>query len=402
MSFWELGIMLGSGLGLYSIMIGQQVKAHVGPGPAISSILLGNFILWFVGLGIISMAGGRYHIVQVIKENFGKISAVVAAIIVVAAFLFWFALHIQAPSTALTNVINYLGADDKGLKLRMGTLLGVTCALLSIGGIKFIKWFNICVFPFLILSSFYILLNAEISNQQYNFFDFSFVGVTYVVLTWLPGTVNLSSFFRHSRSRANSFMGMTLMFAIHVIFQLSALFWPVENPIELVNWSISKSPLLLTVMTCFIVLSFYTVNLINIYWASIGWGYFFKHQYESKSYTIIGLLGTMIYLFLQSFSIIETVEGIGSASIACIGTVLIASYFMKLVIRHRPRLIDKLSNAFSWCTGFVAALISILFLKLDSTNSTLIGMNTTLVTFGIIIFFEEIIWSLKKMTKRKR
>jgi hypothetical protein len=397
-SFWQLGLILGSGLGLVSMVIGGAIAKMYGSGIAFTSILLGNFILWFIGLGIISMTGQRSHAVQNIKESLGRFSSFVAAIILVAAFLVWYALQIKVPTESLSLILGTHSDLLNTFELRVSAFLGFACALIGMGGIKIIKWINISSFPFLILFLICILYKSGNIVNFKGSWGISLGGILLVVLTWFPGTINLSTFFRHSRSRADSLLGLSLMTVLHIIFQCAFLFINISDPAELVSrGKLSGDAVFLYATIGFVVLSFFCVNLLNIYWASIGWEVFFSDKQESKSYAVIGLLGTVIYMFFQSTELISFIEALGTTFIANLGVILISGYIVKQIVKHRVRKIDRLSNSICWFAGCTSSAILLSMYPSNVVNAILGGVNTCLIVFAAIIFAEEIGWSIKHM-----
>lgn len=401
-SFWQTGLILGSGLGIVSMVVGGTISKNYGAGVAVTSILLGNFILWFIGLGIISMTDARSHAIQNIKEKLGYFSSIIAAIVFVAAFLVWYALQIKTPAQALAIAVDPKSIFDDTFELRISASLGLLCALISMGGIKTIKWFNISSFPLLIIFLSYILTSSRTFVSFHNSWGISFVGILLIVLTWFPGTVNLSTFFRHSRSRADSVLGLTLMTIVHAGFQFCFVLLDVGNPIDLIDISKnSGDPLYFLSVIFFMVISFVCVNLLNIYWASVGWEIFFKHKQEAKSYAIIGLFGTIIYMFFQYPFFISVIEFIGTSFIAILGVTLITSYMIEIVVQHRIRTTDKLSNSICWFLGCFSSLVFMSRNSNDLVASVTFGINVCLLVFGIIIFIEEILWSIKQQIIKK-
>jgi hypothetical protein len=395
-SFWQTGTILGSGFGLVSMFLGSQIAKDYGAGTAILCILLGNFLLWFVGLAIVSMTKERANTLENIRDFLGPFTASIAAVVIVASFLVWYAFQM----TYLSPSIKAL-AGPGNTEIKISTALGFACAAIGMGGIWAIKRINIFCFPILAILLSYILMK---NGKQVNFegtWGLSFIGVILVILTWLPGTVNLSTFFRHSRSRAESILGLTLMSIIHILFQCGFVITGVSDPVDLVqNGLKSNNSIFLISIIAFYGLSFLCVNLLNIYWASIGWEAFFKHKQESKSYAITGILGTGIYIFFQSSALVSVIELLGTTFIANLGLTLIASYMTKIFIQHRVRLIDKLANSFCWFFSCFIAFIWAVFFGKDVIESVFVGISTCLLIFCLIIMMEETYWSIKNLPNK--
>lgn len=399
LSFWELGFMLSAGQGIISMGVGVDIAQKFGLGTAMTSILIGNFILFFIGLGIISMTGQRSHTIQNIKENFKPYFTFILAVIIVALFLLWYALHTKQPTFLITNFLTSklnIQDVDSTFVIRVGSILGLTCALACMWGITLIKWVNIITFPIQIL--FFVLAFLTIKSTG-GFFEntwgFSFIGTLQVMLTWLPGTVNMSTFSRHSRSRAHSILSLFFIFTFHSLFQ--CMFLMLENRGVITQiFNSSSMGLVQIIAFIFVIVSFFAVNFLNIYWASIGWETFFKKEQGAKGYAVIGLLGTVIYIFFESSQLVLILEKISTALVANLGMVLISSALVKLLIQHRVRPIDRIDNAICWVVGSAAALYAY-FTHHNGITAAIYGINTTLLMCGLIIFLEEFYWSAKKI-----
>ncbi len=83
--YWSLGCILGF-LGIPGMVIGDQLAKTYGVTFAILSIIIGNFVLWIFGLGIITMTEGKGHAIDNIKKQFGKTSSLLAILLFTLAF----------------------------------------------------------------------------------------------------------------------------------------------------------------------------------------------------------------------------------------------------------------------------------------------------------------------------
>ncbi len=398
LSFWQLGFMLSAGQGLISMAIGRSIAGKSGIGVAVTSIWIGNFILFFIGLGIISMTGQRSHTIQNIKENFKARFAIIPALIIVSLFILWYAVHIKYSTDLTADFLSLkLGVDtsDNTHIIRLGAILGLVCALACMWGISLIKWFNIITFPIQVL--FFVVAIMTFKNSESLFpstWGFSFIGVMQVMLTWLPGTVNLSTFSRHAKSRAHSILSLFFIFVFHSIFQCFFILLDSKGVfVDIFKATEFSLPQIFSLI--FILMSFFSVNFLNIYWASIGWESFFKKEQGAKGYAVIGLIGTVVFIFFESSQLLVGIEALGSIFIATLGIILIFSALVKILIQHRVRPIDKIDNAICWLFGCSVAIYAYFHFK-NETAAALYGINASLLVCALVVFAEELWWSLKK------
>lgn len=403
-NFWQLGSILGTALGVPAMVIGGQLAREHGPGTAFISICIGNLILWIIGLGIITMAESRNHAIENVKAYLGKYTGIFAALVWVSSFLIWYSLQIKGASDAIGGVFQ----DQNDWKF--GLLLGLIVAIISIGGIRIIKRLCVVVLPLLICFAIYAI---AISKTQVTFkgsWGYSFSAILSVILIWLPFSVNLPTLFRHSRSRVDSILGLSLKACLLIFFQTFTILANIDAPTAIISNYTNSSLMINGVLTIiFIVLSYMCVNLLNIYFASAGWETIIPKHRSPFEYLFVGLIGTLVYIFLQFFYrtpilpySMKFLETILTSFIANLGIVLLIDFLIGILIKHRLRRLEKLWSSICWACGCMTAIIA----KVQTPNRTtsdvlLTGIATTALAFLIVVFIEEAAWSIKKLLRDK-
>ncbi|PIS02046.1 MAG: hypothetical protein COT85_07875 [Chlamydiae bacterium CG10_big_fil_rev_8_21_14_0_10_42_34] len=387
-NFWQLASIQASASGIPVIIVGGQVAAKFGAGVGITSIILGNLILWLIGTAVISMtASGRNNALQNINSYLGKLGGTSAAIFLVLAFLSWYIIQINSATKAISSLVLY-----NNNSLRLGAALGAFISLLSIGGIVLIKKYCTAIFPFLICFAAYSMFEHATNIDITSSWGFSLLGIFAVVSTNLAGIVNLPTFFRHSRSRSDSYLGLSLMIIFTMILQAYTVVIGFNNPISLSSDNMVFSVFLIT----FIILSLISANLVNIYFASAGWEMIFPHRKSNKEYVIIGLLGTLAYTFIQLTAPMQFFLDVAENFIASLGIILLLSFLTKTFEHHRPRPYEKMINFSCW---FFGAIIGTLYSAKnpETSNTLIISFCATTLAFLFIIYIEETYWSAKKI-----
>lgn len=402
-NFWQLASIQATAMGLPVFLIGGQIAKEIGPGAAIVSVLIGNLILWIIALAIVGMTGGaRTNAIENVKRYLGKPSGVIAAFVLIAAFLAWFSLQIRA---SITFMEAFLGMPSLGdLSLRIGATLGLFISLLSVGGIRLIKWICVASLPILtILSIYFFYLCDSIPLNKLNF-AFSFSAITSVVIIILPGIVNLPTFFRHSRSKPHSFLAISLMTILISFFQCLSIYMGVSDPVDLANNQFVSSGMQLNIFALglFVLLSLICINLVNIYLASAGWETIVKKVTGPKEYAIVGLAGTAVFTFLQINFPMQLIENVVNSYIASLGVVLLIAFLIRIIVRHRPRIFEKIISNICWFFGCIAATQILYYLPYSVNKAVLIAMGISALAFLVIIFIEETVWSIRKLTNGKR
>lgn len=404
-NFWHLASIQSAAQGLPVILIGGKIAAQYGAGVAIVSILIGNLFLWLIGLSVISMTiQSRKDAIENVGVFLGRLGTIFAALILMIAFLDWYIIQIKSATLAIEYLVQSSSIWNKGMTIRLGAVLGLVTALLSIGGIRLIKWICLIILPFLFFFVFYSLLTTNFTLKLQGTWGFSLFATVSVAAVTLPGIINLPTFFRHSRSRADSLLALGLMTIFVVIFESFTILLGVDQPNEIFTHHESLigsgSYVILTLM--FIVFSFICVNLVNIYFASAGWEKIIPHIWTPKEYAIVGLIGTAAYTFFQVSGPMEFLERLANSFISSLGMMLLLTFLVRLIVKHRSRPYEKVISGGCWLAGCFTSVMVELYTSRSSSEILIAGLSTTALTFLLVIFVEETIWSFQRILHRSR
>jgi len=387
-NYWQLASIQGVAVGFPGMFVGGAIAERFGSLPAILSILIGNLILWLIGLGTIGMTQRGENAIENIGNFLGLEGKFAFSLIIGLAFLGWYTMQCKVGTVIITSFFKG-GAEAQ---IRIGAILGTCIALFSMGGIRFIKWLNVVSLPILLLLLLLFSFNSlQIKTPLNAPIEFPFFGIVAIVSVTLPGVLNLPTFFRHSRSRSHSFLALTLMTIFVSLFQCFSVIIGIANAEQVIN---SNAPAI--IILSFTLLSLFCINTVNIYLASGVLEVLLKRGAESKDYAIIGLFGTGAFALLQALPAMQFLENVINSSIASIGAVLIIRFLIKSIVTHRPRFFDRLISNGCWVIG---AIFSLLFLaqQPQSPNlALLIGIGVSIISLLTIVFFETTIWSFLK------
>ncbi len=399
-NFWHLACIQASAFGIPGWVIGKWLANTYGVGTAILSLIIGNLFLWIVGLATVMMADrGREHAVENVKDYLGKWGSLIAAFVLLIAFLIWFTIELEVFTSVGVKLLDS-NRSDLSLELRVGTVLGLIVTLLSLGGIRWIRWICVLFFPIQVIFLGYAIF---VSPEPVSFagpWHLSLAPTLVVITNYLPGIVNLPTFFRHSRSRAHSILALALILSLTALIEASSI-WIGVDPTpggEAVSTAVlGSSDFYIAATSIFLLVSFLCSNLINIYFASVGWETIVPVVSGKKEYAIMGLIGTAAFTLVQASEVLVIIEQIASSLIACLGVVLVGAFLVRIVVRHRPREFEKSISFFCWIVG---SCVSILALAgaIDSKGPPMaVGASMSLVAFLIFIFFEEMVWAIQHL-----
>lgn len=403
-NFWQLAC-LRSVIGITDIILGWQIANVYGAKVAIPSICIGNLILWITGIGITSMTKGKRNDgIQNIKAYLGKTGAIIASVILLVAIVTWYVFQLNTATTALSSFFESYKFWHQDTLIRIGAAFGLLIALLSIGGIRLIKWSCMIAIPFMIGFIAYTIARSEHSTTLSGTWGLSFFAIITVVAISLPGMVYLPTFFRHSRSKADSFLALSIVTVVVSFFQISGIFFGSADPMQyflapLIDQGIGIDKICTLL---FIILCLISVNLVNIYVASAGWEEIIPHHWSRKEYVIIGLISTATYTFIQLREPIELLENMMDNFIWTLAIVLSIDYLLKITIKYRTRSFERHISNTCWFFGAVIGSIMLIYNPQAVNESVIAGICASLVVFMIVILYEETIWALNyKLTEKK-
>lgn len=400
-NFWQLAAIQSSALGLPGILIGSQLAKSYGAGTAVVSICIGNLLLWIIGLAIISMAAReRNNALENVKGFLGGIGSQIATLVLIIAFLTWYILQLKSTSSAIDNLFINSPRVQKYTNLRLGVLLGIITAWISMGGIKSIKKITTVCFPFLLVFLVFLMFFSKKTTNFQGTWDISFSAIISTTTVTLPGIINLPTFFRHSKSRAHSFLALILITIFVSLFQILSIFIGFSEPENFFSEIISFDSAIyfqIVLGLIFVILAMACVNLVNIYFASAAWEQILPHNLNPKEYVIVGLFGTAGYAFLQAFEPMQFIENLSDNCIANLGIVLLIAFLVKIIAKHRPRPLEKFVSGVCWLLGCITTLLALLNNPNNENQALFLGIGTSIVAFLFILFIEETIWSTKKL-----
>ncbi len=401
-NFYHLFCIQCISIGIPALVIGKELFTLFDTGTAICSIVVGNLILWLIGLAIVTMV---YHensnAIKNIGGYLGQTTAILFALVLTLAFLDWYVIMINKSITSLETIYQYSYPWGKGSAIKIGATIGFLTALLAIGGINLLKWLTSLSFPIVLLYHLYIISSSDFSLFHNLKWGLSSYGVITTVLLLLPGAINLPTFFRHSRSRAHSFLALTCMVLFISFFECSSM-WMSFSPESKFILNGKTIPSFLTYViptTLFLLITVVTTNLVNIYLASACYETFIKRFEGTKGYAIMGLLGTAMYTFVQISGPVKFIENLLNDYIAVLGVVLVIAVLSRIIVRHRPRRFEKIINSASWLIGCAVATVLQVKTPLKGIGPLLMGMGSCVLFFLIVFFVEETVWSVQKLRK---
>lgn len=411
-NYWQLASIQSAAFGVPALQFGASLGKIVTPATAVIAICLGNILLWLLGLRIIGMTTkGRKNAMDNFAEyiTFGRW---IGGIALFVAFLLWFTIQIKGVVSEIRVALDpHINVNTTGFDIRLGAAIGLIISLLSIGGIKLIKCFNVFVFPFLMI----FLFLAVFKNESYPALTFirkgelswslwtsSFFGAVFSALSLtLAGIVNLPTFFRHRCSEFDAIFALPIFIFFTALIECMAVFLVNSDTGDFFTKYMNESVFYAYLSSIFLVTAAVSANLVNIYFASAVWEVLIPWASRAKELAIIGMSGTVVYIFFQSEALMSYGEFLFTTFIGILGIVVLIAHAAKILVEHRERSWELALNLIYWIIGCIVVVL-VQNVKLDySKIAFVLGVVSSACLLWITLFIEEIVWGINKIVFKK-
>ncbi|PIS02047.1 MAG: hypothetical protein COT85_07880 [Chlamydiae bacterium CG10_big_fil_rev_8_21_14_0_10_42_34] len=398
-SFWQLtAIQLSGWMSLpilaTSILVLQQ-NSFLG---AALTIFVGNAILWFLRLGIISMSHNkRQSTLDLAHEYFGKAGSYFIASLLLISTLVWFLIQTTAASNALTHLITLNESPKIDQFVQVCVLIGLASTFLCMEGIVLLRRLSMIAFPILLVT-FAVIFLYNFGGSHTNQNALSLSGLSLVLATNLGITADMPTFFRHSNSWNDSIKALTATQVISLILGLASLYLgSLINGMFEINQSLllqSDHEILRTAMIIFIFVSAVTANVANVYSASVGWEIIApKALIGRQEYLILGLGLTMFYILFANVFSPDAVLSLSDNALVNLSLVLIFAYVLSKTQKHPHTLHQKATYFIAWATATSLNAIQQLY-------SPFPALSPLFVTLCSILLVLALSYGLSRLRKR--
>lgn len=401
-NYWQMASIQAAAFGIPTLFLGTKLATQHGAGTVIISTVVGNLILWLIGLATIAMTiAERTNAIDNLTRFIGKTGQVFGIIAISFAFLFWYTLQLTNSSEAVTMVLGGSSSVENSLGIRIGAILGIFTALLSVGGIKMIRWINCAALPLLLGYMLYAIIQNDSLPTLAGTWGLSIQATISTVLIALPAMVLLPTFFRHRASTADAFFALSLFVLLTVIIESLSVFLINTETSSLFAEYLNHNLFELILSSIFIVLALVCANLVNIYYVSAVWEATFPWTSRSKELAIVGMIGTVIFTFLQNQQQMLFLENIASSLIANLGVVVVIGYIVQKLVVHRQRSFELTIGFLCWLFGSFVTVVFQYFALLEFGRAFSSGLFATILSLIVVLFFEETFWSIRNNIQRK-
>ena len=365
-------IQLGGAICLPVILIGHELTRLLGLGAAISSIILGNALLFSLALISSKMS---YESQKTTAENaesyFGQKGKFFFALIIALSLVSWFAIQTQVMSQDLALMLSY----NCGIELKKESLSFILAALMvasSFFGLKGVTLLANATLPLMIVTLGLAVWQAALASEKNFTFvlaedgqgllsGFSAAGLSLVMAAAISAVVDLPTFFRHAKTKKDGNFAVTLTFLIGIpLVELVGVmlgFW--TNATSLTEALLAfDHPLFKLWVGLFILFAGWTTNNTNLYSAKVCLQAVLPGISERQASVYMGGACLILSLcpLLENLSVALDLMGV---LIASMGGVVLTAYSLQKFFDVQA--LHKGHQMLAWLIGTLAGLCNIVF-----------------------------------------
>lgn len=372
-SWWQMtSIQIGGAICLPMIMIGQELARSYGFAKAAAAIVIGNFLLFLLGLVKVKMAyENKKTTINNAKEYFDTRGIKFFALNMIISLLGWFAIQLNlitlSVQTCLQSIFGLGSVSSLEYKVAginilgpvaLNIIFGAIITIVATRGIRALNKLSDVSMPVLCLVIGYTLYKALVYGQPASVpvVD-SFRGISLVLAGSLLVIVDAPTYYRFSRSLKESYISIfvTMVLATTMV-ELAGTYIAIRmhgaNILETLTLGSSVGYQIFILL--FLVLAGWTTNNANLYSCAVTLESIYKKLTLAKSILIVGFLGTILSCFdlIKNF---ETVLSLMGIFVSAMGAVVAVRYISKLFIPNLPK--AGAQNLFAWGCGVLQGFL---------------------------------------------
>jgi purine-cytosine permease-like protein len=321
-----------------SILLLQQ-NSFIG---AVLTIIVGNAIMWFIRLGILSMSNKhRQSTLDISREYLGNFGGYFISILLLISAFAWYVAQTSIAGNSLTHLLSIRENQSINQFAQMSILLGILSAFLCMEGMVLLKKLSIGAFPILVVTLFIILFTLPSRSVNTQIEAISLSGLSLFLATNLGLSSDLPTFFRHGQSWATAIKALTIIQVLNIVFGILGLYF---GDLVINSLAINETMVLSTAndflrysLVIFIFVSVLCANVANVYSASVGWEIVApKSLVGRKEYLILGLGLAILFILISDVFPVDFLLNITDSALVNLCLILTVGNIITRRIKEPP------------------------------------------------------------------
>lgn len=356
-------IQIGGVICMPVLMIGQTMIQHYGFVSSVVAVLIGNAILFLLGLISVRMAvGNRKTTMQNAVEYFGAEGVNFFSLAMVLMLIGWFAIQLNMMTLGVMDLFS-LDPASTTISNALNISLGVIITLVALYGVRGITILANLSLPLLIATIAYATYTADSIPPEATSlekFPLTYEGVSLVIAMAIGCIIDLPTYYRHAKSVKHAYISVAIVFGVCLpLLEIIGVYLASSNPdgTFLDIFKRSNSTLWNFWTASFLILAGWTTNNVNLYSGVVCLEMLIK---KCPGYLLIlgfGVLSTGLSC-LNLLTHLDVVLEIIGISIGSMGGLIFTRYLISQVRGLHVTEQDHSLHLIAWSIGIAVGFIS--------------------------------------------
>lgn len=383
-------IQIGGVICMPVLMIGQSLNQHFGFSSAIIAVVLGNAILFLLGLVAAKMSvDNRKTTMENAIEYFGEEGVMLFSSAMALSLVAWFAIQLNMMTLGVMDLfsLNQAGGSVSRL-LNIG--LGVVITAVALYGVRGISLLANVSLPLLVATLIYAVFTIEnppALSFSVEALSLSLPAVSLIIAQAIACIIDLPTYYRHAKSLKHAYVSIIIVFGLCLPFlevvgvylagsSGDGSFLDIFKRSNSATWNLW--------IASFLILAGWTTNNVNLYSGVMCLETIFKNSSEYLLVIAFGVASTSLSCINLLDHLHLVLEMIG-LFIGSMGGVIFARYL--LALRKGWELLTKEHQAHlvAWVIGIAVGILS--WLGITATGISVLDatLGAALGTFLVLI-----------------
>jgi len=356
-SWWQMtSIQIGGVICLPILMAGQELARTYGFAKAALLIIIGNSLLFLLGLVKIRMAyKNKKTTIQNAKDYFDKKGTKLFASTIIVSLVGWFAIQLNLISLSVEKGLGAILGYNPINPLILNIIIGAIITLAALKGIRALNKLSDISMPVLAIAMGYTLYKAFVYGgvSSAPVIAGSYKGISLVLASSLLAIIDFPTYYRFAKSLKDGVISIlaTVILATSAI-ELIGTYVAIKLPGATILETLTaySGTYYQVFILLFLVLAGWTTNNANLYSSSVTLENIYPKLSQTKSTLLVGFIGT----FISCFNVIAKFEAtlaLMGILISSMGAVIAVRYIAKCFFKYLPKISGY--NLIAWGFGVV-------------------------------------------------
>ncbi len=356
-------IQIGGVICMPVLMIGQTMIQHYGFASSIAAVLIGNAILFFLGLIAAKMSvSKRRTTMENAIEYFGEEGVKFFSLAFVLSLVGWFAIQLNMMTLGVMDLFS-LDGTSIFTRTALNVGLGILITLVALYGVRGISILANLSLPLLIATIGYAAYSIDRVDQPGAVLEeipFTYGGISLVIAMAIAFVIDLPTYYRHAKTVKHAYISIAIVFGLCLpLLEIIGIYLAAANPdgsfLDVFKRNNSMAWNYWT--ATFLILAGWTTNNVNLYSGVVCMDTLMKNSSVWFKTLAFGAVSTALSC-VDLLTHIELVLEVIGISIGSMGGLIFTRYLLAQIHGLEVTKEDHPLHLLAWAVGILVGLLS--------------------------------------------